>query len=122
MKFNVTKQKKNFEPNALKSAKGTNLNNQDNLKEKESKSVNMLFSIKAKTKMKRSHHKMHGIVINPTVLSSCQNEKILADSNNQDFVNVNFKCDKDFKKVSLKQIGVSFANLFKQNVRNCIFL
>ncbi|RNA00288.1 hypothetical protein BpHYR1_023213 [Brachionus plicatilis] len=114
MKFKISKTKLSV-PN-----KGTDLNDKyqtsriPNLNQEiESKSANMLFSLKSKTKMKRSHQKMNGIAINTVI--ACQNDK---DQDAQKSSRANY--EKNVKKVNLKQFGATFANLFKPKKQNYI--
>lgn len=93
-----------------------------------SKLTNMLFSIKT-TKMKRTHHKNlnipQGFVAQSAQLtcSACKDccntcyACYYNDLNEQKIAHLNIKTEKNLKKVSLKAIGISFANLFKPNVK-----
>lgn len=111
MKFKISKSKSSVpkkETNLtekLRPNRIINLNQEIKDAERESKSANMLFSLKSKTKMKRSHQKMNGLVINTVI--ACQNDKNKGDQINE----------KNLKKVNFKQFGSTFANLFKSNVR-----
>ncbi|CAF0891976.1 unnamed protein product [Brachionus calyciflorus] len=112
MKFNISKPK-NKDSNLPTNGKGFQMASHD-LKDsdKDSKSANFLFSIKTKTKMKRSHHqKIHTKSLNPSVFQDT----------NGIVENTNLKNDnKNVNKVSLKKIGTSFANLFKPTKRSGI--
>lgn len=92
-----------------------------------SRATKTLFSIRTTTKMKRTHHKTSNVqgmnIVNDCLacayLKAQGNGCIQCELDNlkdQQLAHLNIKSDKNLKKVSLKAIGASFANLFKPNV------
>lgn len=119
MKFQVLKSKTslpNEETNLTNKYMATcfiNSNKEVKVNRNESKSTNMLFSLKSKAKMKRSHQKKNELALN--TLITCKNENKL-DIDKRKNIRVNLKNQKNLKTVNFKQFGSTFANLFKLNV------